>query len=202
MDGLAVFVNKNNPLDCLSLEEIDAIFSRTRKRGYPEDITRWGQLGLKGEWTNKPISLYGRNSASGTYGYFKKVALKKGDYKNNVKEQPGSASVVQGVTTDKFAIGYSGIGYVTSGVKALAISKKKGQPCYAPNYQNVVSHKYPLARYLYIYIVKTPNKPLDPLVKEFLKFALSYEGQQIVVKAGYLPLNAKVAIEELKKLEN
>ncbi len=202
LDGLAVFVNKNNPLDCLSLEEIDAIFSRTRKRGYPEDITRWGQLGLKGEWANKPISLYGRNSASGTYGYFKKVALKKGDYKNNVKEQPGSASVVQGVTTDKFAIGYSGIGYVTSGVKALAISKKKGQPCYKPTYENVVSHKYPLGRYLYVYIVKVPNKPLDPLVKEFLKFALSYEGQQIVVKAGYLPLNAKVAMEELKKLEN
>ena len=201
LDALAVFVNKDNPLDCLPLEKVDAIFSKTRKRGYPENITRWGQLGLKGEWANKPISIYGRNSASGTYGFFKDHVLKKGDFKDEVKEQPGSASVVQSVAEDKYAIGYSGIGYKTSGVKALALAKKEGAPCYDGSYENVVSRKYPLSRYLYIYIVKAPNKPLDPLVKEFLKFVLSYEGQQIVIKDGYLPLPYEVIQKELKKLE-
>jgi len=201
LDALAVFVNKDNPLKGLPLEKLDAIFSKNRKRGYPEDITRWGQLGLTGEWANKPISIYGRNSASGTYGFFKSHVLKKGDYKDQVKEQPGSASVVQGVAEDKYAIGYSGIGYKTSGVKALALAKKEGEPYFDGSYENVISRKYPLARYLYIYIVKAPNKPLDPMVKEFLKYVLSYEGQKIVIKDGYLPLPYEIVQEELKKLK-
>ncbi len=201
LDALAIFVNKDNPLDCLSLQEADAIFSKTRKRRYPEDIRTWGQLGLTGLWKNKPISIYGRNSASGTYGFFKDHVLKKGDFKNTVKEQPGSASVVQGITRDKFGIGYSGIGYRTSGVKILKLSKKKGGPCFDGSYQNVISKKYPLSRYLFINIVKTPNKPLDPLVKEFIKFVLSYEGQEVVVKDGYLPLPYEVVMKELKKVE-
>ena len=200
LDALAVFVHKDNPLDCLTLAQVDAIFSKTRKRGYHE-VRTWGDLGLTGEWKNQPIRIYGRNSASGTYGFFKKHVLKKGDYKDSVKEQPGSASVVQGITEDKFAIGYSGIGYRTSGVKALALAKKEGAPCYEGSYENVISKKYPISRYLYIYIAKTPNKPLDPLVKEFLKYVLSYEGQQIVIKDGYLPLPYEVVMEELGKLE-
>jgi phosphate transport system substrate-binding protein len=201
LDALAVFVQKDNPLDCLPLEEVDAIFSKTRKRGYPEDINVWGKLGLSGDWQNKPISIYGRNSASGTYGFFKEHVLKKGDYKDAVKEQPGSASVVQGITEDKYGIGYSGVGYKTSGVKVLSLSEKKGGTCYNGSYDNVVSGKYPLSRFLYINIVKAPNKPLDPLVKEFLKFILSTEGQQIVIKDGYLPLTNDVAQEELKKIQ-
>lgn len=201
LDALAVFVHKDNPLTCISLDELDAIFSKTRKRNFDQDITVWGQLGLKGEWANKPLSLFGRNSASGTYGFFKDHVLDKGDFKDKVKEQPGSASVVQGVTEDKFAIGYSGIGYKTSGVKTLSLSEKTGQNCYEGNYENVVSNKYPLSRYLYIYIVKHPTKPLDPLVREFLKFVLSYEGQQVVIKDGYLPLPYNVVMEELKNLE-
>ena len=201
LDALAVFVQKDNPLDCLALEEVDAIFSKTRKREYPEDITVWSQLGLSGEWNNKPISLYGRNSASGTYGFYKEHVLKKGDYKDAVKEQPGSASVVQGITEDKYGIGYSGVGYKTSGVKVLSLAEKKGDTCYDGSYENVVSGKYPLSRFLYLYIVKAPNKSLDPLVKEFLKFVLSSEGQQIVIKDGYLPLTNDVVEEELKKIE-
>lgn len=200
LDALAVFVNKNNPLDCLSLEQVDAVFSKTRKRGYHE-VKTWGDLGLTGQWANQPIRIYGRNSASGTYGFFKEHVLKKGDYKDEVKEQPGSASVVQGVTEDKYAIGYSGIGYKTSGVKALALAKKEGATCYDGHYENVISQKYPISRYLYINIAKSPNKPLDPMVKEFLKFVLSYEGQQIVIKDGYLPLPYKVVMEELAKLD-
>jgi phosphate transport system substrate-binding protein len=204
LDGLAVYVNKDNPLQELTLEQVDAIFSKTRKFGHKEDVTTWGQLGLTGEWANKPISLYGRNSASGTYGYFKEVALGKGDYKDTVKEQPGSASVVQGVSEDKFAIGYSGIGYTTSNVKAVKLAKKAGEPSYGEGYENVLSGKYPLARYLYVYVPIDPFKSgtakVSPLTREFLRYALSKEGQQDVVKDGYFPLTAKVVGEERRKI--
>ncbi len=201
LDALAVYVNKDNPIKGLSLQQVDAIFSKTRRGGYKENITTWGQLGLTGDWANRRISLYGRNSASGTYGFFKKHALFKGDYKDEVKEQPGSASVVQGVTEDRFGIGYSGVGYKTSGVRIVPLSKKEGGKFYDGSYEHVLSGKYPLSRFLYIYINKKPNRQLDPLIKEFLKYVLSYEGQQIVIKDGYLPLPAKVVSEELKKLE-
>jgi phosphate transport system substrate-binding protein len=200
LDSLAVFVNKDNPVKALSLDEIDAIFSKTRKRGLA-DITTWGQAGVTGPLAAKPISLFGRNSASGTYGYFKEHTLKNGDYKNTVKEQPGSASVVEGVAKDVSAIGYSGIGYATSGVKALALSDKKGGPVYAANYANVLSGKYPLARMLYIYVAKKPGQPLPKVVEEFLKYALSKEGQQVVVKDGYDPLPAAAAANQLKALK-
>ncbi len=201
IDALAVYVNKDNPLDRLTIPQVDAIFSSTRKCGYKEDITRWGQLGLTGSWTNRSIQLYGRNSVSGTYGYFKKKALCKGDFKNTVNEQPGSASVVQAVTASINSIGYSGIGYKTSGVKALALAKKEGKEYVEATAENAVRGNYPLSRYLYIYVNKHPNKPLDPLVKEFLKMVLSRIGQEVVVKDGYIPLPARVARKELAKLD-
>jgi len=200
LDSLAVYVNKDNPVDALTIKEVDAVFSKNRKCGAAAEITTWDQVGLSGEWDNKPISLYGRNSASGTYGYFKSKALCKGDYKDTVKEQPGSASVVLGVTEDKNGIGYSGIGYKTSGVKAIGLSKDGGQ-AYEPTYENVLSGDYPLGRLLYINVVKEPNKPLPTLVKEFLKFVLSKEGQEIVVKDGYLPLPAAVAAKQMAQLD-
>ena len=201
LDALAVYVNKDNPIKGLSLQQADAIFSKTRRGGYTNDITSWGSLGLTGDWANRRISLYGRNSASGTYGFFKEHALFKGDYKDEVKEQPGSASVVQGVTEDRFGIGYSGVGYKTSGVRIVPLSKKDDGKFYDGSYENVLSGKYPLSRFLYLYINKQPNQKLDPLMKEFLTFVLSYEGQQIVIKDGYLPLPTKVVLEELKKLD-
>ncbi len=192
IDTLAVFVNKDNPIECLTIEQVDAIFSKNRTCGSSDDIATWGQLGLTGDWANVPISMYGRNSASGTYGYFKKHALCKGDYKDSVKEQPGSASVVQGITEDKGGIGYSGIGYITSGVKAIELAPKGTTDCAAPNLDNIISKKYPLGRYLYLYVNKKPNEALDPLRLEFLKFVLSKQGQEVVVKDGYLPLPASV----------
>lgn len=200
VDGLAVYVNKDNPLEQLTLAEVDAIFSKTRKGGHKRDLTTWGDLGLTGEWAAKPISLYGRNSASGTYGFFKESALFKGDYRDTVKEQPGSASVVQGVTEDRFAIGYSGIGYRTSGVKPLKLARKAGEPYFSTEASDVLTGKYPLSRFLYVYVNKAPNKPLDPLIGEFLRFVLSREGQEIVVKDGYLPVSARVVDEENVKL--
>ncbi len=201
VDGLAVFVNKDNPLAELTMPQVDAIFSKTRKGGGADDVMTWGQLGLTGAWAPKPISLYGRNSASGTYGYFKEHALYKGDYKDTVKEQPGSAAVVQGITADKYAIGYSGIGYKTSDVKSLKLAAKDGGEFVGDDAANVYSGKYPLARFLYIYVNKAPDKPLGPLVREFMAFVLSKDGQEIVVKDGYLPLLGQHVAEELPKLK-
>ena len=201
IDALAIYVHKDNPLCCLTIPQVDAIFSSTRKCHARQDITKWGQLGLKGNWANRSIQLYGRNSVSGTYGYFKKHALCKGDYKSSVNEQPGSASVVQSVAMSINGIGYSGIGYKTSGVKTLALAKKAGKPFISPTTKNAVNGKYPLARFLYIYVNKVPNKPLPPLESEFLKMVLSKTGQRIVIKDGYVSLPAKIAKRELKKLK-
>jgi phosphate transport system substrate-binding protein len=197
-DALAVYVSKDNPLDKLTLAQVDAVFSKTRRRGGKGAAT-WGALGLTGDWASRPISTYGRNSASGTYGFFKEHVLQNGDYKDEVKEQPGSASVVQGVTEDRFGIGYSGIGYKTSGVKALQLAEK--DQFFDGAYANVTSGKYPLSRFLLIYVNKAPGKPLDPLVKEYVRLILSKEGQEVVVKDGYLPLPANLVKEELAKLE-
>src|SRR3990170_1904515 len=200
LDSLGVYVNKDNSLQCLTLPQVDAIFSKTRKCGETEDVTTWGQVGLTGDWANRPISLYGRNSASGTYGYFKEHALCKGDYKDEVKEQPGSAAVVQGVTEDRYGIGYSGIGYVTSGVRAVPLGfENKG--FVEANMENAMNGSYPLARFLYVYINKAPDKPLEPLVKEFIKFIMSREGQEVVIKDGYFPLTADLVAKELANLE-
>jgi phosphate transport system substrate-binding protein len=201
VDALAVFVNKDNPVKCLTFEQIDAIFSKSRRAGYKEDIKAWGQLGLTGDWADRPISLYGRNSASGTYGFFKEHALKNGDYKDEVKEQPGSASVVQGVTVDRYGIGYSGIGYATAGVRAVPIAEKEGAACVEATADNAYAGTYPLARFLYVYINKPPGKALDPLTQEFVKLMVSKEGQEVVVKDGYFPIPASIAKEELAKLD-
>jgi phosphate transport system substrate-binding protein len=200
VDALAVFVNKDNPIKCLSFKQVDGMFSKSRRQG-GEDITTWGQLGLTSEWANKPISLYGRNSASGTYGFFKEHALKNGDFKDIVKEQPGSAAVVQGATVDRFAVGYSGIGYVTAGVRAVALTEKDGGKCVEATADNSYSGAYPLARFLYVYVNKAPSKPLDPLTREFVKLIVAREGQEGVLKDGYFPIPATIAKEELNKIQ-
>jgi phosphate transport system substrate-binding protein len=201
VDALAVFVNKDNPIKCLTLTQVDAVFSKGRRAGYKEDIKTWGQLGLTGDWASRPISLYGRNSASGTYGFFKEHALKNGDYKDEVKEQPGSASVVQGLTVDRFAAGYSGIGYATAGVRAVPLAAKDGDKCHEATPDEAYSGNYPLSRFLYVYINKAPGKPLDPVTREFVRLILSKEGQEIVVKDGYFPIPAQIAKEELNKIQ-
>ena len=199
-DALAVYVHKDNPIKELSLAQVEAIFGKSRKRGYKQNVTTWGQLGLTGEWADRPIGLYGRNSASGTYGFFKEHVLKNGDYKDTVKEQPGSASVVQGITEDRYAIGYSGAGYRTSGVRAVPLSEQPAGPFFSGTYEEVTSGKYPLARFLYVYVNKAPGKPLDPLPLEFLKLMMSKEGQEVVVKDGYMPLTPAIIKEELTKI--
>ena len=201
IDALAVYVHKDNPVEGLSIAQVDAIFSTTRKCAGAEDIREWGQVGLSGALNDQFIQIFGRNSVSGTYGYFKKKALCKGDYKPTVNEQPGSASVVQSVSTSLNAIGYSGIGYKTSGVRAVPLTKKPGGDYIEATPENAIGGTYPLARFLYVYVNKAPNKPLSPLEGEFLRLVLSKAGQQVVVKDGYIPLPAAVAEQELAKLK-
>jgi phosphate transport system substrate-binding protein len=200
IDALAVYVHKDNPIKGMSIAQVDAVFSATRRCGYHENVTTWGQLGLTGAWAARPIQMFGRNSVSGTYGFFKENALCNGDFKDQVNEQPGSASVVQGVTSSLNAIGYSGIGYRTSGVRAVPLSKEQGGEFVEVNEQSAVSGKFPLARFLYVYVNKHPNRPADPIVVEFIKMVLSKVGQEVVLKDGYVPLPNSVAQKELAKM--
>ena len=200
IDALAVFVNKDNPIKGLTMAQVDAVFSTTLKCGSDKAISSWGDAGLTGHWAGRDVQLYGRNSVSGTYGYFKKKALCKGDYKNNVNEQPGSASVVQSVSASLNGIGYSGIGYKTSSVRTVPLAKKAGQPFVEANPDNAVNGSYPLSRFLYVYVNKQPNKPLAPIEREFLKLVLSQQGQEVVVKDGYIPLPSKVVEKQLAAL--
>lgn len=193
IDVLAVYVNKDNPIQCMSIPEVDAVFSVGRRCGHPTDITRWGDLGLTGDWANRDFTIYSRNAVSGTYGFFKDHALCGGDFKPGINEQPGSASVVQGVTESLNGIGYSGIGYMTSGVKAIDLSKETGGECIAANAEHAIAGDYPLARLLYVYVNKKPGQPLPPLEREFFRMVLSRTGQQVVVRDGYIPLPASVA---------
>jgi phosphate transport system substrate-binding protein len=199
IDALAVFVHKDNPIKSLDIAQVDAIFSSTRLCGGAQDIKTWGDLGMTGEWAAKPIQLFGRNSVSGTYGYFKEEALCKGDFKSNVNEQPGSASVVQSISSTVNAIGYSGIGYKTASVRAVPLSKKGGE-AFEASEANALAGKFPLARFFYVYVNKAPNKPLSPLEAEFVKMVLSKQGQEVVVKDGYIPLPSKVVEKTMKEL--
>ena len=197
IDMLAVYVHKDNPIEGLTLQQVDAIFSKTRQGGFASDIRTWAEAGLEGDWGSHPISLYGRNSASGTYGYFKKKALFKGDYKDSVKEQPGSSSVVQGIASDRFGMGYSGIGYKTADVRAIALSKGGDAKMVPATAEYAYTGEYPLARFLYLYINHEPNTELDPLRKEFIRYIFSQQGQEDVLKGGYYPVTAAIALRTL-----
>ncbi len=201
VDALAVYVHKDNPIQSMTIPQVDAVFSVTRRCGADADLSRWGELGLSGSWQDRPVQLYGRNSVSGTYGYFKQAALCSGDFKNTVNEQPGSASVVQAVTSSLNGIGYSGIGYMTSGVKAIPLSEGEGAEPVPASPEAALSGDYPLSRYLYVYVNKKPGTPLAPLEQEFLKLVLSREGQDIVGKDGYISLSSRLVARELRKLQ-
>nr|WP_255558241.1 phosphate ABC transporter substrate-binding protein PstS family protein [Zhongshania aquimaris] len=197
IDALAVFVHKDNPIEGMTMAQVDAVFSSTHKCGHPDNVETWGALGMGDAWATRDIQMFGRNSVSGTYGYFKEAALCKGDFKNGVNEQPGSASVVQSVSTSVNGIGYSGIGYKTSSVRTVPLAKDDKSGFVEANSENATSGTYPLSRFLYVYLNKAPNKPLAPLEREFLKLVLSKQGQEVVVKDGYIPLPASV-VEKIK----
>ncbi|WP_290651808.1 phosphate ABC transporter substrate-binding protein [Aquisalimonas sp.] len=199
IDVLAVYVNRDNPIEGMTLPQVDAVFSETRRCGYEEDITAWGQLGMDGAWANRDFTLYSRNAVSGTYGYFREHALCDGDFKNAINEQPGSASVVQGVTESLNGIGYSGIGYRTSGVRAIPLGQEEGE-YFEASPENALSGDYPLARFLYVYVNKNPNEDLPPLQREFLRLVLSAEGQDVTRRDGFIPLPESAASRERANL--
>lgn len=201
IDMLAVYVHKDNPVAerGLTLQEVDAIFSKTRRGGYPSNIRTWGDLGLAGEWATRPISIYGRNAASGTYGFFRSNALFGGDYKDEVREQPGSSAVVQGVATDIGGIGYSGIGYRTADVAVVPLARDPESKKIPATPEYAYSGDYPLARFLYVFVNHRPGSQLDPLRREFTRYMLSKQGQEDVVRDGYYPVPAAIAEQDLAK---
>lgn len=201
IDALAVYVHKDNPIQGMTIPQVDAIFSSNQRCGGSGSINTWGDLQMQGAWERRDIQLFGRNSVSGTYGYFKDVALCDGDFKNNVNEQPGSASVVQSVSTSINGVGYSGIGYRTSSVRAVPIAKSAGDEFFEATPENSVAGNYPLARFLFVYVNKEPNKPLPPLEREFVKLILSKMGQEVVLKDGYIPLPARVVQGTMRNLQ-
>jgi phosphate transport system substrate-binding protein len=200
VDALAVYVNKDNPVSCLTVQQLNRIFSSTRRTAFGGDIARWSDLGLTGEWAAQPITLYGRNTLSGTYEFFKEMALYGGDYKGEVRQEPGSEAVVQGVASDRYAIGYSGIGYRTAGVRSVPLAVSSGNACYDTSADATYSGKYPLARYLYVYVNKKPNQPLDPLRSEFIKYMLSKDGQTQTEMGGFYSITNADRENDLKRL--
>ena len=203
IDMLAVYANKDNPI-CdrgLTLQQVDAIYSTNRRGGYRTDIRTWGEAGVTDSaWADQPISLYGRNSASGTYGYFKQNVLGDGDYKPSVKEQPGSSSVVQGVASDAPGIGYSGIGYLTADVCAVPLAFETASDPILATAEYAYTGEYPLSRFLYVYVNHRPGSDLDPLRREFVKYLFSRQGQEDVIKDGYYPITNEIASEAMAAL--
>ena len=199
IDAIGIFVHRDNPIKGMNFKQLDSIFSATLRCGATESIVTWSQLGLEDDWAKRSMQLFGRNSVSGTYGYFKKNALCGGDFRDNVNEQPGSASVVQSVASAINTIGYSGIGHQMSMVKLLPIARS-GSDYVKATRENIGSGKYPLSRYLYIYLNKAPSQPLSPIEREFIRFIYSQQGQSLVSKEGYVPISARIAQSELKKV--
>jgi len=200
IDMLAVYVHRDNPIERLTLAQIDAMYSPHRKGGYRRAIRGWGELGLTDEWKNRAISLYGRNAASGTYAYFKENALFGGDYRESVIELPGSSSVVQAIEADMHAVGYSGIGFATAGVRAVPLAVDDISPAVPPRPQFALTGEYPLARFLWIAVNYKPGGHLDPLRQEFIKYVYSAAGQSDVVKDGYFPVTPQIAEKALSSV--
>ncbi len=201
LDCVAVYVHKDNPVPGLTLAQVDSIFSKSHNSGLG-DILTWGDAGLAGPWADVPITLYGRSPTSGTHAYFKQNALLKGEYKETLKEQPGSVAVVQSVASDRAGIGYSGIGYKTPGVRALPLAKTEDYPFIEPTLENSLAGTYPLGRTLYVYVAKRPGEPLPRVNTEFFKFVFSKEGQNVAVKAGFGALPHDVLAEQRQLLDD
>lgn len=200
VDALAIYVNKDNPIQCLTMQQLDQIFSKTHLYSSGVNVSTWGDLGLTGEWASHPIALFGRNAQSGTHDVFVEGVLRHGEFKDDLKEQPGSAEVVRAVAADKYAIGYSGIGYLTDQVRAVPLAVAPGYECYDTSPASAYSGNYPLARYLYVYLNKAPNRPLDPPTLEFVKYVLSKDGQNETIKSGYYPITRELRAKDLKAL--
>ena len=188
-DALAIFVHRDNPITGLSLDELDAMFCRERRRGLSYAIDSWGLVGLLDEWFDAPIRLYGRNGKSGTSYLFREEVCKGGTFRPQLINAQGSASVVLDLVKDLQGIGFSAIGYRTSTVKPVPIASVKGGRYVEPNFQTAMDGSYPLRRNLYLYIARPPKTAPSPAMTELVRFALSQQGQQLALDHGYFPLS-------------
>jgi phosphate transport system substrate-binding protein len=200
VDALAVYVNIDNPIRCLTLQQVDRIFSSTRISSSGQNIKTWGNAGLSGDWAARPIALFGRNTISGTYEFLREAVLYGGEYKNEVTPEPGSEAVVANVAADKSGIGYAGIGFKTANVRAVPLAAFDGRPCIEATEATTFGGRYPIARYLYVFVNKNPNQPLDALRSEFIKYVLSKEGQERTIEGGFYPITNEIREAELNKL--
>ncbi len=202
IDALAVYIHPDNPIlkSSLSLEQLKAIFGSAKALNGNQALTRWGQLGLTGKWANAPIRLHGRNPASGTYAFFNATVLGKGGFSERIQEHAGSASVVEAISTDPYAIGYSGIAYATEQVRTAPLKNESGQLVEA-NKTNAIDGSYPITRKLFITINLDPQTQATALQKEFIRFAYSKAGQDIVAKVGYFPVDPKLARETSQRFQ-
>ncbi len=187
-DALSVFVHRDNPISGMTLPELDAVFCKEHRGGLNEDRISWSQFGLPGEWSAASIALIGRNKVSGTATFFREQVCGNGDFRDTMKTEAGSASVVMGVKKDRYAVGFSGIGYRTSSVRPIPLAAAKGKPFIEPTFETVTDGAYPLRRHLFLYVNKSPKEAMPPAVTEFVKFAVSFEGQQAVIQEGFFPL--------------
>lgn len=198
IQALGIFVHPSNPLQWLTLEQVEAIFSSAPRGGRPP-VTKWGQLGLSGEWAERPIQVYGRERRQGASNHFRSRALGGADYSPVYRECANSTKVVEAVATDLGGIGYSALAYETPHVRALALAEREGAPVGKPTEADARALVYPLGSPLYLSVNRPPGQALDPAIKAFLRFALSPVGQRMVEQAGFLPLTeASVQWERLK----
>lgn len=209
--ALSFYVHKSNPITKLSFAQLDAIYCTGRNRGYQEDLTKWGQLGLTGEWADRPIHAYGVQWPDGISNYIRLLVCKEGELKSEIKgvkidHSPGVPTamfrILGEIDKDPAAIGYGGFYGEKPNTKRIAISVSPRGPYSMGNFEEVAAAKYPLTRYIHIVVNRAPGKPLEPRVKEFLKYLLSREGQQAVEREGvFMPLPAPLVKQELQKLE-
>lgn len=202
--AIGIYVHKDNPLDKLTLAQLDAVFSRTRARGYAQDITKWGQLGLEGDWAERPITLYGRPPGHNVGLFFQDRVLRGGELKSAFQAKSPSPAVIASIVADRSGIGYVGLGHGLrnpEGIRPIALAEQQSGPYVPPEPGTVVSGTYPLARYLSMFLDRRPGKPIDPTLKEFLRFVWTREGQDVLLKQGYLPMAAKTVEREWVRVE-
>lgn len=176
-DAIAVFVHRDNPMESISIAKLDAVFSSTRRCGFPAPIQVWGGLGLLGDWAARPIVAYGRSAASGTYSVFREQVLCRGDFAPRLNRLVGSSAVVRAVAMDRVGIGYASGGYVNANVKRLRVVDGE------------TSQENRLSRTLLLYVNRAPGAAFKPVIQAFLDTALGPAGQREVARAGYLPLS-------------
>jgi phosphate transport system substrate-binding protein len=197
--ALAIFVHASNPITAITTEQLDAIYSMTRKAGLKDPITTWGQLGLGGDWSGRRITPYGRDEHSGTRAFFREKVLLKGDLRPNVNAMSDGQSVTEAISLDPTAIGYGGFNDANSLMKTVSVAMTGGSTS-LPTYDAIMKGDYSLVRFYYIYVNKPTGKPLPPVTMAFLQYVLSRDGQTNVAAVGLLPIPADMASGALQRL--